>query len=546
MPSANPKCSICEARITNPDFQYVWYQEGFEHIDIGPYCPDCFVKIKVCSGCQHPFLKDDVRHFGRGRHYCSGCAEDLDACFGCGNEESIHKVVDGKKYCAQCFSKNFIHCDCCEEVHPKRNNTFSELERATRKGLFKKYPNICRGCYSKVKSRFKKYSVRECKHCRSIYAKGSKGSDKYCDSCYSAFKRCTVCHEKKPSVQPRAMSGSSESNICDSCLKTNFKKCSSCKRYASEFDKVRGVKEDHVVCTSCTESGKGECKYCLKFTDLNPEGYCRKCHSTYSGNKCFCGVTKDPNGRCRVCDNTQIYNYSERPQLVFHNTEKDAKNRERVYFGFENEMTFSSSSKSEEHLKHLYKSYGPEVLMAKSDSSISGPGYEVVSQPMTLRVFHKMDLVPLFAGRNKEHSSCGLHVHVDRGAFDGSLHILKISKMIQEQDTFTNKIAGRSAGSYNRNFDQKLTKVAKGDKEGRAGEERGCRINLTRKDTIEFRLFLGADTEYKLRYRIEFLHALIEWTRNIGVSQVTPNNFMKYLKGYPKKYPNLSRFLNEG
>jgi hypothetical protein len=538
----DPKCSVCEATITNPDFKFVWFQEGFEHIDIGPYCPDCFVKIKICSGCQHPFTKNKVTHVGKGKHFCEECLADLDLCGECGQNEHIHKVIDGKKWCTTCYSDKYFQCDCCEEDHLIEDNTWTPLQREIKKGLFKKYKNLCRWCYKENQSRFKTYDVRKCKCCSSTYAFTSADSPHYCSHCYSRFYKCDCCGIKTPKTSQYNLDSGDRIGLCENCLGREYQKCDFCKSVSKKVSRVSGTKSNYNMCQQCSEDESyGECTMCLRPRKVR-EGVCSHCFSTYAGNKCFCGQIKDMEGNCRVCDRAKVYSYSTKPRAVFLHTERDAKVKEKIFFGFENEMQFNSNSQVQ--LKKIYRAYSPAVLLAKNDSSIHGDGYEIVTQPMTLRYFHKLNLDPLFSGDNNEHSSCGLHVHVCREAFSSSLHILKVTKMIHEFSEFTDKIAGRSAGSYNGNFSQKISKVIKDDKKKSRIEGRGCRINLTNDVTIEFRLFLGCDTEYKLRYRVEFLHSLIVWSENVGVSQVTPENYKEYIKANSKKYPNIYRFLS--
>ena len=531
-------CVHCDSEITNPDFKVILYQPGYESIDIGPYCPTCFVKVKVCSGCQHPLIgEENIKHYGNGRHFCNECASSLEMCGVCGSEERIKSVVGGKKYCPSCYDKEFFKCGVCGEDHLKANHEWSELERQTKKGIWKKYGEICKSCHGNVQSKFKTYAVSKCRNCSGVYA--ASKDQIYCDNCLSGFSICGVCNQKHPHVSHYSTDDGNDGYICNGCKISKYSTCSTCGRLTTTPTNLLGAKKTHKLCTLCSGGGYGECSGCHSVRKLR-DGYCEKCTQTYVNNTCFdCGSVKDFNGQCRSCGDTRVYGYSTKPDIFFHNTEKDKKRGETLYFGFENEMHFPGNSSGA--LSSIYKAYDPTMLIAKDDSSIPGESFEVVTQPMTLRFFNKTKWASLFTDSPTFSTSCGLHIHVDRGAFKGDLHIFKVCKFVAEEETFLNNVVGRSAGAHNNNFSHKPSKTVKEAKKGNAS--RGCRVNLTNNVTIEFRMFATCTTEYQLRYRVEFLHALIKFAEESAIKDINKGSLKSYIAENKKRYPTIHQFL---
>lgn len=547
MPSVNPLCSHCNSEITNSDFHFIWCQEGFESIDIGPYCPQCFVKVKICSGCQKPKIGDSqIRHYGRGRHFCTECASSLEICAVCENEEAIYKVVNGVKYCKSCYDKKFFTCGVCGEDHKIDGILTDELLLAEYKGLFKKYSKVNRECFDSVRSRFKRYKVSRCKCCDGVYgvsAEGKGGMD-YCDHCWETKCNTCECGVRNHKVSSYRVGDDVFKSLCTSCYKKSYVECSACGRHTTKKDstQVKTCNSDvYIVCPSCTEHR--QCPSCLNLKVLDStNGVCRRCNDIYQDNLCGeCGSVCDADGNCRVCNNLRIYNYGLKPHLQFHSTEADTKSKEALYFGFENEMHFDNTTAA---LKELYKCYDPTFLTAKHDGSLPSGSYEVVTQPMTLSYFNKKNLKGLFSKKPLDHSSCGLHIHVDRRAFISDVHIYKICNFITENTIFADIVAGRTAGEYQSAIKGKVTEVVLKAKKEKRGM-RNCRINLTNSATIEFRLFDGCTTEHELRYRVEWLHALIKWSEVTGMSQINVANLVVYIIDNRDKYPNIQRFIQK-
>ena len=82
-------------------------------------------------------------------------------------------------------------------------------------------------------------------------------------------------------------------------------------------------------------------------------------------------------------------NYSYKPHYYFNYKEKN----EQVYIGFENEINYVDSSTTTLQLQDIYKNYKASELYVKSDGSIKGSGFELVSMPMSYSFFKDFDLL---------------------------------------------------------------------------------------------------------------------------------------------------------
>ena len=325
-----------------------------------------------------------------------------------------------------------------------------------------------------------------------------------------------------------------------------LKRCASCDKLTDSGKKVSGKMADGFLCQHCLEEQVEECPSCLKFGRLTDKGVCFRCHNLYEDNKCSsCGRVRDGDRRCRHCGSSRgrVYNYTLKPRPQFHYTPKDLRKQERIFFGVEKEVTYSGSTQMGNALQKIYSKFDPTMLVCKSDASISGYGFEVVTQPFTLSWFQKADLSGLFSIPILQSDSCGMHIHVSRTAFDGDLHIYKVTNFIHNNEKFIDIVARRSYCSYSRKVDGKVSKLVIKKKRGQ-GTERHLRVNLRNEKTVEFRMFAGALRETQIKYSVEFLHALITWTRNQSLINTDVKSFYEYIVENKDKYPSIQRFLS--
>ncbi len=542
-------CKVCSASITEPELKFVWYQEEYPHIDIGPYCLHCWGKIRVCSFCQEPHVVNEtITYIGRGKYACASCKDNLKVCDNCNEETSVLIEHDGTKYCEKCFNEKFFKCDSCGVVERADYNVFKKgsgtLDRKRYPSIYKKFKCICPNCFQRRSAGVAPKPVSVCKNCGEFYTISDETkSDSYCNHCYSSFSTCEDCGKRDPDVTTKDMNTGKYRVLCTTCF-NKYKKCDSCGVREKDCTSKKKLGNVSFVCKNCSvkTSGFSFCKVCLKFSEINERGVCRTCDAHYASNTCpSCGAVQDHEAHCRKCGSKRIYNYSLKPKNHFLYTKEDEMSNEPLFFGFENEVSFPTCESVRAGLDTLYNVFDPSVLVAKSDASISPQGFEIVSQPMTLSFFKTLDVNSMLPNGIQKHSSCGLHIHVSRNFFSSEAHLFKVMDFIYANETFVDKIAGRSYNNYNARLGEKVVREVKKD----IGKtNRHSRVNISGKHTVEFRMFAGCITEFSLRYRVEFIHALCYWAKDLSLtSSKDTKSFVSYVEKNSKLYPNLFTFV---
>jgi hypothetical protein len=361
-------------------------------------------------------------------------------------------------------------------------------------------------------------------------------NDKYCTYCYESFYTCSVCKEKKPDVNTRTIDGSSR-KICVSC-KNKLKRCDVCGNRTIDSINFSGRIKNKTICKRCQRDYNGNIKECPKCLTLygtyeeDTTSTCANCNSYRECNKC--GDTLDFEGNCRSCGRHKIYSYSTKPLLSFNTIDNNYKD---LFFGIENEQTYAIADHRDQSLKEIYKKFDPTVLLCKSDGSISGPGFELVTQPMTLDYFNTLN-TSVWVDNTVPSSSCGMHIHLCRDSFASEVHILKLIQFIHDNPKLCNLVSGRDYNGYNHELHNKPSKSTK-----RGSTSRYCRVNTSGYHTIEVRMFSGCTTEFELRYRVEFMYAVWKFCKEASISHVKKEDFLLFVTRNLDTYYNINKFL---
>ena len=298
----------------------------------------------------------------------------------------------------------------------------------------------------------------------------------------------------------------SNQHWCESCWSENSFTCSRCDYCVnSNYDSGTMVGNYH-WCNDCV----GDCAT-----------YCDECDEYYpDGDECPCNQNNEG----------VVHQYSYKPNPVFH-----GGNDNNLYMGFELEMSYGDESDN-------YRNAIPEVLALeqadvcylKTDSSIEGWGYELVTHPHTLGAYERANNLWNYiescrtkGARSWDTTSCGLHVHVSRTAFKSGAHTHRFLSLIYRNPREMMKLAGRKNSRYAR-FDD----VYKPDEWGipqfnlrdkvHAGgfTERMSAVNTNNDYTLELRFFRGNMKREGIMTALELCHASVEYTRTMSVSDV--------------------------
>jgi hypothetical protein len=322
--------------------------------------------------------------------------------------------------------------------------------------------------------------------------------------------------------------------VCSDCIQV----CQYCENIYTSNDDWYNVGNEY-WCESCWENESftcNRCDYCVNSnrdggTNVGDEYWCEDC---VSNNATYCEECDEYYRDGRGCENCggdgRVHQYSYKPNPIFH-----GGNDNNLYMGFELEMSYGDESDN-------YRSAIPDVLpleqadvcYLKSDSSIEGWGYELVTHPHTLGAYERANNLWNYiescrtkGARSWDTTSCGLHVHVSRTAFKSGAHTHRFLSLIYRNPREMMKLAGRKNSRYAR-FDD----VYKPDEWGipqfnlrdkvHAGgfTERMSAVNTNNDYTLELRFFRGNMKREGIMSALELSHASVEYTRNMSVSDV--------------------------
>lgn len=319
---------------------------------------------------------------------------------------------------------------------------------------------------------------------------------------------------------------------------------------------------DHILCESCFDSYREAlifCESCNNYdwenngvwSEYHQEMFCAICASdTYiQCDDCDSEYRIDREHRCHQSGVSGIYYYSYKPSPRFYGADK-------YHFGIELEMEAPERGDTElsEGVATLYNLLGERIYL-KEDASISY-GFEMVTHPHTLEEFqtqfnwNALKEMTSLGFRSWDTTTCGLHVHVSRSAFDSrhnkvNKHQLKFIKFVYDNQRPVQALAGRET-SYAK-FNDKGRLVQK--LEHGIGDGHFSAVNTDPDDTLEIRVFKGSLNPVRVLSAIEFVHASIEHTRDMRVSPkdkpMAWTKFIAYVVQHEAKYPNLTTMLEK-
>ena len=352
----------------------------------------------------------------------------------------------------------------------------------------------------------------------------------------------------------------SESQFNSSIIIEGNNSCESCaKKFWEEHDE-----NDYFECEACNSHTHDDnsgwwnsTRYCEGCIEANVY-HCDDCsEQRWDGDDHYC--ESDDNDD----DESLIHNYNYRPSPFFFGEGK-------YHFGFELEVEARGNGRYD-GAQLVQNTLGGHAYL-KEDGSLND-GFEIVTHPHTLEKYHTdfnwgvLDKLKAQGYRSWNTNTCGIHVHVSRTAFGNGdpwnyrvpnsqrsqlilkrqSHELRFMKLIYDNQRQVERISGRSSDRY-ASFGDKGQLVRK-VKSGYQENGRFSAINTENDDTIEIRVFKGSLRKERVLSAIEFVHASVEYTRDIKVT--SKNHALSWLKftGYvatnAELYPNLVTIMSE-
>lgn len=361
---------------------------------------------------------------------------------------------------------------------------------------------------------------------------------------------CAVCQpeswgvcfggECNPPDDFRVPPAAIESEICP-C----FVECVQCSDMVAPSGMYE-TRDDGRVCRSCKVAYYSQCEHCntlIADCDLSE-------HVDYCEQDCSCSQCLDNRGNA----GDLINDYSYTPHLIFRGEGK-------YHLGLELELNtadcFSTRQVAQEVVDHL-----GDLVYLKEDSSI-GDGFEVVTHPMTFEyAMESVDWSIINRLRTQyavqASSDCGMHVHVSKTAFDTASHTYRWMRFIYRNASSLQQLARRTGSSYasfqtymndwsihyatqskKRDFlsgpDDSAWYMKTAGARRRIqecgtpyGTARYSAINVENEKTFELRFFASTTRPARLRAALGFVHASIEYTRQLTANKVVTEKGLEF------------------
>lgn len=304
-----------------------------------------------------------------------------------------------------------------------------------------------------------------------------------------------------------------------------------------------GDTDQYSVCDNCSSYITGD----PIWSEARGEDLCERCYETpLECGDCGWEYNEGDDHYCNSEDEScYVHNYSYKPRPIFFGDD-------RVYMGVELEVEASQRrSNLAEGAEYVVNfSDNDKRLYLKSDGSLSY-GFEIVTHPHSLDEYHKLDLswmdrLRTMGYRSWDASSCGIHVHVGLTAFINENHQIRFTKFIYDNERQVKRISGRSS-SY-ASFTDKGRAVSK-IKNKHHDTNRYSAVNVQNDTTLEVRVFKGSLRKERLLSAIEFVHAVVEYTRTLAIvpkdKPFSWAKFVAYVANNSTTYPNLFIIMNE-
>lgn len=332
---------------------------------------------------------------------------------------------------------------------------------------------------------------------------------------------CTVCHCYVYAGTPIAEYDGA--TVHARCIAT----CDTCEEQVPSHDtwSVRDSNGYITMCDECHDHDAWECGRCGGHHTFNVERVYRAGY----GNVCaHCVVHIEREERQNVIGS--YHNQTRRNQTLPIHTAWTRQHGDRL-FGVELEVERRNDAGEECHeIAHALLDVandGGRLLWAEHDGSLCD-GFELISQPMGLdkhiELWHRVLSVPASRElRSHDTRTCGLHVHVSRAGLS-QLHVVK---MVRFMNDTRNEMLVRAIA---RRYDSGYCKRKRVDcvRDARSGD-RYEMLNVTPTRTVEFRAFRGTMRADTVLACVEFVNALVEWTRYASHDELTTARFLRYV-----------------
>lgn len=327
--------------------------------------------------------------------------------------------------------------------------------------------------------------------------------------------------------------------------------------------------QDELLCPACLDEQTTVCSCCGERiyktdnsgTDTIP--LCEDCYDNHYERCTHCGALihrrdtyyRGDDPYCYDCYHTLpaqgINDYYFKPEPIFYGTGKR-------YFGVELEVDEGGESDSNAERVLDIANSGRELIYCKHDGSLND-GFEIVTHPMTLD-FHEnnmpwaeiMEEAKKMGYLSHQADTCGLHVHVNRTTFGNTENEQEaaIARVLYFFEKFWEELLKFSRRTQ-RQLDHWAARYGYKEKpkdildhaKGHNSAGRYTAVNLTNRDTVEFRMFRGTLKYNTLIATLELLDNICEMAVYLTDKDVQGLSWTSFVVGCTQ--PELVQYLKE-
>lgn len=371
-----------------------------------------------------------------------------------------------------------------------------------------------------------------------------------CSECYNKYKYCVICGEYK--LKEDFISLSDGCEVCSDCFKNSDLVTEDCLEPGQFIIKSRAIliEPNKYTTTKSLNAHKDlvfKCSLCGRyyFKDDTTKRY---------GRHYICGS-------CLSDKHTEIKGYHYNPKRVYFG-EKGCSIRPRKFkgFGIELEVQKSDPSGSTEDarckIKEILGDDPYQELYFMRDGSIGSYGFEIITQPHEEKSLLKINWEKILSQlksmgyRSHNGNACGLHIHSSRNLYGDTKeeqndNIAKVIYFYEKNFDDLFKFSRRTETSWchsyretlennhwlrsSYDYDGKITKDACKKIVRNNGLSRYHAVNVTNRNTIEFRIFRGTLILETFLSTLDLTFNIVRNCKNISWEEI--DDVSKWLSG---------------
>lgn len=344
---------------------------------------------------------------------------------------------------------------------------------------------------------------------------------------------------------------------CEDCYNELFETCEDCGSTHLREDMAWVEGYDHYVCQDCYEDNYIECANCgsLEYRRnayrSNDGLICENCRDyDYSCCDC-CGEVYhneelhwDDDSECYYCNSCYDEEVSNRAIHNYHNSHNHSvqffggiDNGNELFMGLELEI--DDGSDREETAREMKDCMPNNFITMEYDGSLDC-GFENITQPSTLEYhlsirnnYENMFQVAKSNGfRSHNTTTCGYHIHFNRSFFEDKQDE-NIAKLLYLVEKFWDELVKFSRRNYD-NLERWAKKYNKTPDE--VVEDMKCHnldryhaVNLTNRNTIEFRMFRGTLKSETFFATLQLVDTIVRYVKDHTTNDIQSLDFAELL-----------------